>query len=196
VDKFWSSFRVLKEKRSIGGWVLWLLLLLWNVPSEGQNFEWWRQHVPMLTAHSALISWLLAVGGIVWMIVAILWPERSNQLWLDFDEKEPYNERPLRIQNSGGKNIFDVVVSIPGNGSVFTSDAIPRLANDRNWIPCLSVGIPETHKRLTDRLVELILSGEPHEIIPVFIRFRGGEEQLEIRMPIMHGIKFSKPPKL
>src|SRR6266436_2538579 len=119
--------------------------------------------------------------------------------WLEFS---PQGSRFLLIQNTGAEPVFDAVVYIPSDGSVFKSDVINRLNNDRNWLPCTSRGNFVSLESVRKVLVETVLhaSDNSDEVknIPVLIRYRthrqqSGECHLEIRLPLRNGIQFALP---
>jgi hypothetical protein len=141
----------------------------------------------------ALMTLIALIGALV--IHAYL-TGRETGLWLEYDGSQPYADKPLRIQNSGRKTVYDVVVKIPADGSDFVSDCIPRLLNDKSWIACTSNGVVETHNATIERLVGAMLMGDLQtqaKPIPVLISFRYGRQKLEIKTPLTHGIKFSLP---
>jgi pyrimidine deaminase RibD-like protein len=119
--------------------------------------------------------------------------------WLEFS---PQGSRFLLIQNTGAEPAFDVVVCIPSDGSVFKSDVINRLNDDRNWVPCTSggnfVSFESVRKVLVETLLHLPDGGEEVKAVPVLIRYRTHTQHscafhLEIRLPLQNGIQFALP---
>jgi hypothetical protein len=188
-----ENLKKLASKRTIPGWIVWILIFVWRRLADIQTLQWLGGS-KLLHWHPDLVNVLLFVSGLAWLTAVLLWPTKTA-LWLEFDETQPYSKRPLRIQNTGKNDLFEVVVRIPADGSGFVSDTIPRLPNDGTWILCSSSGTVETHERASSRIVDIILSGHPHAVLPVLVNFTGGKQQFEIRTPILHGIKFSLPTK-
>lgn len=145
----------------------------------------------------ALIALIVLIGALA---VHAYFRDEETGLWLEYDATQAYNSRPLRVQNSGEKIVYDVVVKILD----FASDPIPRVVNDGSWVVCTSSGETETHNKMIERIVGSMLVGEleaPTKRIPVFISFRYGmlsygKQKLEVKMPLTHGIKFSLPEEL
>ena len=171
MDTIWNRLQPLKEKRSLGGWILWLLLLIWNLPSEWQNLTSWRQYVPAMTTHAGLISWLLAAGGVLWMLKIIMWPQKIRTPWLEIRDGQ------LKVQNTGSNPIFDVTVSI-GSKAILASDKIPRIEANA-WEICKEKGQPISRNKLGEAIVTDILSEGPQEITPAVVTYRdfGGKDR-------------------
>jgi hypothetical protein len=72
-----GRLKSLVGKRSIGGWIFFALSIVWNLPSNQQNFEWWeRQQV----SQGDVIGGKIKIN--IWLIDAF---QQSHQV--DFKEK-------------------------------------------------------------------------------------------------------------
>ncbi len=80
-----DRLRLLVKKRSIGGWIFWLLAASWKRLGDWQNVEWLGNHLLPKTwhkpiPHSDYITVGLVVGGLAWFTAVLLWPKRKTEL--------------------------------------------------------------------------------------------------------------------
>jgi hypothetical protein len=186
----WERLEVLKEKRSVWGWIIFILGFLWNAIGHWQNAVWLWSHIHIMGVHVNL-SLLLALVGIGWLIAIVLWPRTPNVPWLQIEGQQ------LRIQNTDKNPIFDVLVKI-GERAVLESDVIPRIEAN-SWTLCKKRDQPISRDMLGDIHVSDILSEGPQEIMPAEIAYkdRGGTQhkcRLEVRHSSGH-LQFFLPTK-
>jgi hypothetical protein len=164
MEMHFDRLKVLLKKRSLGGWLLLILGVGWQWLEHLHTAVWvvdrlFPEGRPRIMFHPNYITFGLFILGLLWLSVVLLW-RWAPSLWLEYDASQPYANRPLRIQNSGRKTVYNVVVKIPADGSDFVSDCIPRLLNDTSWIACTSNGVVETHNRTVERLASAMLMGD------------------------------------
>ena len=163
-------------------WVIGLLIITIAAVFEGGH----RQIESLKATHAARMQELEAEGLC------------TPNLWLDFGPNTTTSDdRTLRIQNSGGNPVFDVVVKIPCDGSCFNSDPISRLQNDTSWVTCKANRAAVDQRTVRGFIVEEMLRGAKDEI-PVLISFREHPQKqrdfrLVIRLPLRDGIQFALP---
>jgi hypothetical protein len=78
-----NRLRKLLKRRSLGGWILWLIAFLWARLGDWQNFEWLANHHLLPKAwptmiHPNYLTVALTLGGFAWFTVVLLWPERKD----------------------------------------------------------------------------------------------------------------------
>lgn len=160
----WERLKVFREKRSIGGWILFGLGVGWNAIGHWQNFVWLENHLPGVKVHGDSVSIFLILAGLAWFTAVLLWPVRSGHPWLQF-EKEG-----LQIQNTDGRPIFDVRVKI-GEKAVLESDIIPRIEG-KSWVLCKKRDQVISRNQVSEKVVEDILSEGPSGTTPALVIYR------------------------